>query len=328
MRRGGLAAKFVAALAVGFPAAACAQGAADAWPNRPVTIVVPYPPGGSTDPEIRVYAQKLAENTGQQFVIDNRPGAGTTIGTGFVAKAAPNGYTLLAVNPSVSVIPLSFKDLPFDPVKDLAPVSVMSKRSSLLMVPASLPISNLKDLLAYAKANPNKLNYGTVGVGSITHLAAEWFKAASGADITIVQYKGVGPMTMDLLAGRVHLGMGGVLPMRPHMASGKLRAIGTSGAERTKLLPDMPTLAEQGVLGYDYTFWSGFCAPGATPRPLVDRISAELAKVAKDPAVVRKMEGEGYDMVGSTPEQMRVHIAAETERWRKVIASTGIKLGE
>jgi tripartite-type tricarboxylate transporter receptor subunit TctC len=312
-------------LSVGF---AFAQSGGDAWPSRPVTIVISYPPGGSSDPEYRIYAQKLAENTGQQFVIEHKGGAGTTIGAGYVAKAAPNGLTLLAVNPTVTMLTIAYKDLPFDPTKDLAPVSLTSKRSSMLMVPVSLPINNLKELMAYAKANPGKLNYGTASVGGVTHLAAEWFKAASGADITIVLYKGTGPMTTDLLAGRVHMGMGGVLPMRPFMTSGKLRPIGVSSAERIKVMPDLPTLAEQGVTGYDYTYWSGFMAPGATPRALVDRISVELIKVAKDPAIVKKMEAEGYNMVGSTPDQLRTHIAAESTRWRKVVQDTGIKLEE
>ena len=312
-------------LSVGF---AFAQSGGDTWPSRPVTIVISYPPGGSSDPEYRIYAQKLAENTGQQFVIEHKGGAGTTIGAGYVAKAAPNGLTLLAVNPTVTMLTIAYKDLPFDPAKDLAPLSLTSKRSSMLMVPVSLPINNLKELMAYAKANPGKLNYGTASVGGVTHLAAEWFKSASGADITIVLYKGTGPMTTDLLAGRVHMGMGGVLPMRPFMISGKLRPIGVSGAERIKVMPDLPTLAEQGVAGYDYTYWSGFMAPGATPRALVDRISVELIKVGRDPAIVKKMEAEGYNMVGSTPEQLRTHIAAESARWRKVVQDTGIKLEE
>jgi tripartite-type tricarboxylate transporter receptor subunit TctC len=309
---------FCAGLALG-------QGA-DTWPSRPVTIVVSYPPGGSTDPEFRIYAQKLNENTGQQFVLEHRGGAGTTIGTGYVARSAPNGHTLLAVNPTVTMLTIAYKDLPFDPVKDLAPLSLLSKRSSMLMIPTSLPITNVKELLAYAKANPGKLNYGTASVGGVTHLAAEWFKAASGADITIVLYKGTGPMTADLLAGRVHMGMGGVLPMRPYISSGKLRPIGISGAERIKLMPELPTLAEQGVTGYDYTFWSGVMAAGGTPRALVDRISAELIKVGKDPAIVKKMEGEGYSMIGSTPQVLGTHIAAESARWSKVVKDTGIKL--
>lgn len=307
---------------------AVGQGAGDAWPSRPVTIVVSYPPGGSSDPEYRIYAQKLNENTGQQFIIEHKGGAGTTIGTGYVAKSAPNGLTLLAVNPTVSMLTIAYKDLPFDPVKDLAPLSLTSKRSSMLMMPASLPITNVKELLAYAKANPGKLNFGTASVGGVTHLAAEWFKAASGADITIVLYRGTGPMTTDLLAGRVHMGMGSVLPMRPLISSGKLRPIGISGAERIKVMPDVPTLAEQGVAGYDYTFWSGFMAAGATPRALVDRIGAELIKVARDPAIVKKMESEGYNMIGSTPDGLRTHIAAESARWAKVVNDTGIKLSD
>ena len=307
---------------------AFSQGAGDAWPSRPVTIIISYPPGGSSDPEYRIYAQKLNENTGQQFIIEHKGGAGTSIGAGYVAKSAPNGLTLLAVNPTVTMLTIAYKDLPFDPAKDLAPLSLTSKRSSMLMLPTTLPITNVKELLAYAKANPGKLNYGTASVGGVTHLAAEWFKAASGADITIVLYKGTGPMTTDLLAGRVHMGMGGVLPMRPFMSSGKLRPIGVSGAERIKVLPDLPTLAEQGVAGYDYTYWSGFMAAGATPRALVDRIGAELIKVGKDPAIVKKMEGEGYNMVGSTPEGLRTHIAAEGARWAKVVKDTGITLSD
>jgi tripartite-type tricarboxylate transporter receptor subunit TctC len=305
-----------------------AQGSAAAFPAKPVTIVLPYPPGGSTDPENRLYALKLTENTGQQFLVDNKPGAGTTIGTAYVVKSAPDGYTLLAVNSTLSVMPLTYKDLPFDTVRDLAAVTQISKRSSILTVTASLPVKTMQEYIAYARTNPGKINFGTSSLGGLTHLVAEWLKEATRTEVTLVPYKGTGPMTTDLVAGRLHAGMSSALPAKPFLASGKLKALGSTGAERIKALPDLPTILEQGVSGFDYYQWSGFSVPAATPRAVIARLNQEFAKVARDPVVIQKMEADGYNMVGGSPEDMRKLVATETERWKQIVARTGIKLEE
>ena len=327
MRRTEAVLNCLAVLFAVYSGATVAQGAAD-FPSRPVTLVLPYPPGGASDPEIRLYAQKLTENTGAQFLVENRPGAGTTIGMAYVMKAAPNGHTLLALNSTISVIPLIYKDFAYDTARSLVPIVQMSARASLLLVNASLPVQNVREFVAHARANPGKLNYGTSGVGGITHLVAEWFKEASGSDITVVQYKGTGPMTADMLAGRVHIGMGSVLPSKPYIASGKLRMLAASGAERIKILPELPTIVEQGVPGFDFTQWSGFAATGATPAAIVTKLNTEMVRVARDPVIAKKLEDDGYNMVGGTPDQLRRHIVAETTRWRKVVETTGIKLEE
>lgn len=303
----------------------------DNYPARPVTIVHPYPPGGSTDPEARVYAQKLQEGLGVPVLVEARPGAGTTIGTALVAKAAPDGYTLLSIGSSYTIAPLAYPGLPYDPARDIAPISLMSRRSSLIVVHPSLPVRSLADFTAYAKANPGKLNIGTSGAGGVTHLSIEWMLHGTGTkqDVTVVTYKGGGPMFVDLIAGRMHLALGSVLATLPQLKAGKLRAIASSGITRNKAFPDLPTVAEQGVPGYDYAFWMGMGAPGATPAPIINRLNAELVKIARDPAVAQKLSEEGsMETLGTSPEQFRKHIIAEMARWKKVVAETGFKLEE
>ncbi len=309
------------------PVAGWAQKA-DVYPSRPVTIVHPYPPGGSTDPEVRLYAQKLNENLGVPFLVDARPGAGTTIGTAAVSKAAPDGYTLVTLSPSFTIAPLIYRNLPYDAEKDIAPVSLMSKRASLVMVHAGLPIRTVPEYVAYVKANPGKFNFGTSSVGGVTHLGVVWFLNATNTNVDIVPYKGGGPMYVDLTAGRVHAAIVAAITGVPFMKSGKLRAIAVTSTERMKILPDIPTAAEQGATGYDYSFWIGFGAPGGTPAVIVNRMSSELVKVSKDPLITQKLASEANNSVGSTPEQFRQHISAEISRWRKVVADTGIKLEE
>jgi len=309
------------------PVAGWAQKA-DVYPSRPVTIVHPYPPGGSTDPEVRLYAQKLNENLGVPFLVDARPGAGTTIGTAAVAKAAPDGYTLVTLSSSFTIAPLIYKSLSYDPEKDIAPVSLMSKRPSLVMVYAGLPIKSVPEYVAYVRANPGKFNFGTSSVGGVTHLGVVWFLNATNTNVDIVPYKGGGPMYVDLTAGRVHAAIVAAITGVPFIKSGKLRAIAVTGNERMKILPDVPTAAEQGATGYDYNFWIGFGAPGGTPPALLSRISAEFAKVAREPAIIQKLATEANTTIGSTPEQFKQHISTEIARWRKVVADTGIKLEE
>ena len=316
-----------AALVLIVPLAAMAQN----YPTRPVTIIHPYPPGGSTDPEARVYAQKLQENLGVPFLVEARPGAGTTIGSAIVAKAAPDGYTLLSIGSSYTIAPLVYPNLPYDPVKDIAPLSLMSRRSSLIVVHHSLPVKNIAEFAAYARANPGRINVGTSGAGGVTHLSIEWLLHGTGIKpyVTVVTYKGGGPMFVDLLAGRTQMALGSVLATGPQVKAGKMRAIGSSGITRNKAFPDLPTVAEQAVPGYDYTFWMGVGAPAATPAAIIGKLSAELMKIARDPSVAQKLSEEGsMETVGSTPEQFRKHIVTEIATWKKVVADTHFKLEE
>lgn len=314
-------------LAMLMPATALAQ--AGAYPNKPVTIIHPYPPGGSTDPEARLYAQKLSESLGASFVVEARPGGGTTIGSAIVAKAAPDGYTLLSMGSSYTIAPLVYPRLSYDPVKDIAPISLMSRRSSLIVVNPGLPVKNIKELVAYAKANSGKVNTGTSSAGGVTHLAIEWLLHGAGIkpDVTVITYKGGGPMFIDLLAGRTQFALGSVLATLPQLKAGKLRAIASSGLARNKAFPDLPTVAEQAVPGYDYVFWQGLGAPGATPAAIISKLNVELVKIARDPAVAHKLSEEGsMDSIGSTPEEFRRHIVAEIATWKKVVADTNFKL--
>ncbi len=319
------------ALALASLAAVCtqpvlAQRAVDSWPTRPVTIIIPFAPGGSTELEFRVYANKLTENIGKPFLLDYKPGAGTLVGTNFVAKAAPDGYTVLGTTSSFSAVPSLYPDIPYDPVKDLAPVSQMTSKSSLLVVHPSVPSGNAKEYFAWAKANPGKLNHSTSGAGGGPHLRAEYLYKLVGVQATFVHYKGTGPMTTDLVAGRVHSAMTLPTLVIPFINTGKLRAVGSTGAQRNRLLPDLPTLMEQGATGFDYSAWAGMFAPGTTPAALIHRLQLELVKVAKAPEVIQKLGADGNDMVAGTPEQLAKLVVADIELTRRMVKETGIKL--
>jgi tripartite-type tricarboxylate transporter receptor subunit TctC len=296
------------------------------YPNKPVQVVIPYAPGGTTDVEARLYTQKLGEALGKSFVLDFKPGAGAVAGSNMVAKGVPDGYTILMTTASLAVSPALVKDLPYDPVKDFAPISLMSKRATLILMHPSMPFKTFPEYVAFAKANPGKINFGTSGAGGIIHLAGAWLSSLTGTDVTFVHYKGSGQMYTDLLAGRVHVTPVTFTTGLPYIKSGKLKPLVVTAAERSKLL-DLPTVAEQGVPGFEYPSWFGVLAPPATPAPIVNKLSAELAKIAKLPDVVQKLgETDGSQMVGSTPEQFRKMIITETARWKKLVAETGIKL--
>jgi tripartite-type tricarboxylate transporter receptor subunit TctC len=315
-----------AAAATLLAASAFSQGAADAYPSKPVTVVNPYAPGGTADTETRLYTAKLMAMTGQPFIVDYKPGAGTAIGTAYVAKAPADGHTLLVATGSLTVLPALYKDLTFDAVKDFAPVSLMSQRTSVLIAHPSFPAKNFVEYIAYAKAHPGKINFGTAGAGSITHLAGAWIDGATRTSATFIHYKGTGPVMPDLLAGRVDVTAAGLLSALPFIKSGKLRAVAVMGAQQSKLLPGVQTIAEQGIPGYNYASWLGISAPGSTPPAIVNKLSEVLARVAKSPDVAGPLEAEGGTMIGSTPAQFRQVIVTEIERWQKVVRDAGIKL--
>ncbi len=307
---------------------AMAQAPADSYPTKPVTLIVPFGPGASTDNETRLYARKLTELTGGNFLVDYKPGAGTTTGTAYVAKAAPDGYTLLSFASGFTSAPALYKQLPYDPIKDFAPVSLMTKRAIVIASPASAPFRNITEYIAYTRAHPGEINIATPGSGSGPHLNMAWLQGLIGTKVTYVHYKGAAPAMVDLLAGRVHVVATTLNTALPQIKSGKLRAIAIGNAERSPLLPDAQTVIEQGVPGYDYSSPFGFVAPGGTPAAIVNRINAELVKVAKSADIAKTIEADGGLLIAGSPEQLRQLIAREINLYRKLAQDTGIKLEE
>ena len=302
---------------------------AQTYPARPVTFIVPYAAGaGAISIETQLYAQKLADAMGQPFLVDYRPGAGTMIGSAYVAKAPPDGYTLLSQTGSFNTVPALYKNLPYDSLKDLTPVSLMGKRTTVIAASPLAPFRTIKEYIEYTRAHPGEINIATPGSGSSPHLNAAWFHSLVGTKVAYIQYKVTSNLIADLIAGRVHVTyttLGSVLPL---IKSGKLRLLGIGNAERSPVLPDALPAAQQGVPDYDYSSISFILAPGKTPATIVNRLSTELAKIAKDPEVVQKLGGDGAVIVGSTPEQLGKVLVAEITRFEKLVQETGIKLEE
>lgn len=301
---------------------------AQAFPTKPITVIIPSTPGSSQDVQTRLYSPKLTEFLGQPILVDYKAGAGGAIGTTYVAKAAPDGYTLVSVSTSFGVLP-AFSPLdkvPYDPVKDFAPVSLMIRNSSMLLVSPSAPFSTFPEYLAYAKANPGKINFGTTGSGGIYHIVGAWLHSLSKTEVTFVHYKGSGPMYTDMIAGRVDAAPAITFIGIPLVKSGKLKAIANLGIDRAGAFPDLKTVAEQGVPGFEYPSWSGYLAPAKTPPAIINRLSAEFAKVAKTPELMKKFESEYTVLVGSTPGEFAKTIATEYVRWRKVVEDNNIKM--
>lgn len=296
--------------------------AQDAYPAKPVTIVVPYAPGNTLEFEIRTYAEHLSNTFRRPFVIDLKPGAAAAIGTAYVAKAAPDGYTLLATTASLTVVPSTFKDPPFDPAKDFSPISILSKSPSLLVVNPALPVKTVQEFIAYARSRPNPLNIATSGHGGLYHVAAAWLQGLTGTAFTFVPYKGGNEMNSALISGVVEASLNPPLSTLPLAKSGRMRIIGAT--ERSRMFPDIPSIEEQGVPGYRWSQWTGVMAPARTPQQVVDRLAAEFARIARLPEVIGKLEN-GKEVVGSTPEYFRQLIANEVPRWRKVVIENSIK---
>jgi tripartite-type tricarboxylate transporter receptor subunit TctC len=300
------------------------------FPNKPVTIVLPFTSGASTDIETRLYQPRLMEDLGVPVLIDYKPGAGSSLGTIYVAKSAPDGYTILAITPGYSVYPAFFPldKLPYDPLKDLTPISQVNKRTAMLLVHPSLGVKNYQEYIAYARANPEKINFGTSGGGGIFHIAGAWLHSATNTKATFIHYKGAGPMNTDLVAGRVHAAPGLPFVVAPFVKSGKVMAIASLSAERSKFLPDLVPVAEMGIPGYDYSSWSGYLAPGRTPEAIVNRWHKAFQHVVKAPEVIKRMEADSAEMVGSTPEAFRRLLTTQVAVWRKVVQENNIKLEE
>jgi tripartite-type tricarboxylate transporter receptor subunit TctC len=307
-----------------FATASLAQGAGD-YPNRPVTVVVAFAAGGPAEFESRLYTQKMSQNLGKPFLLDFRPGNSGITGTTFVAKSAPDGYTLCPGQGSFTVSAATIKNITYDPVKDFAPIILMSKRSMLLVTNPDMPFKSGRDYIAHVKARPGQLNFATLGSGSVFHLAGAWLHGLTGTSVTFVPYKGVTPSAMDLIGGRVQATLMTPEIGLPMVKSGKLRVLATTGTERHPMLQDVPTLIEEGVAGYEYLGWTGFFAPAGTPPAIVNKLNAEFTKAGKSPDVAQKMaESGGAVMVLSTPDFLGKFIANEVGRWKRVVQENNI----
>ena len=317
-----------AMLLCGMTGSALAQSAASTYPSRPVTIISPFAPGGSTDKDGRVWAQKLQESLGKAFVLDFKPGAGSTIGTNYVAKAAPDGYTLLIVSSGFSVNAATYSDLPYDSVKDFTPLSLLVKRPTVLLVHPSVPVKSYPEYIAYAKARPGELNMATSGAGGISHMIGAWLHSVTGTSITFVHYKGAGPMYTDLIAGRTQVTASSLFTSLPHIKPGKLRPLAILSAERSELLPGMKTVAEQGIPDFDYSAWTGLLMPASVPAAIVNRLSAEIGKHAKSPDMIERFADDGTHVLGSSSEEFRRYLVGEITRWKRLAQEFNIKAVE
>lgn len=295
------------------------------YPSRPARMLVGFTPGGGVDINARLAASKLTEYLGQQFVVENRPGAGTNIANELVAKAAPDGYTLLFNSPAVAINMSLYKNPPYDALRDFAGVSIFSESTNILVVPVSLPVNSVKELVALAREKPGALNYSSAGSGSTQHLAAELFKLRTGTKIVHVPYKGSAPSLTALIAGDVQLSFVNPVAIGQHVKSGRLRALGVAGAKRTALLPELPTMKEAGVEGVEVPLWFGLLAPAATPRDIVHVLAAALAKGAHSPDTQKRLLEQGAEPVGNTPEEFSAMLKDEVARWAEVVKTSGAR---
>ena len=296
---------------------------AQSYPTRPVRIVIGFTPGGGVDINARLLAAKLSEQIGQQFVVENKPGAGTNIANETVAKSAPDGYTLLFTSPAVAINMSLYRNPPYDALRDLAAVSVFSQSTNLLVVPAALPVRNVEELVSLARRQPGSLNYSSAGPGTTQHLAAELFKIRTGTDIVHVPYKGSAPSLTALIAGEVQLSFVNPLAIGQHVKSGRLRALAVAGASRTELMPDVPTMKEAGVEGVEVPLWFALLAPAGTPRDIIRTLAAATARAAQSPDTKKRLLEQGAEPVGNTPEEFQRELRAEIARWAEVVKVSG-----
>ena len=311
--------RFLLLLAFLLPGLSLAQ----TYPAKPIRLIVPFPPGGSNDIVGRMVGAQLGERLGQSVVVDNRGGAGGSIGTDAAAKAPADGYTLLLISVAHAFNPAMYRKLPYDPEKAFAPVGMVAAGPVALMVHPSVAAHSVTELIALAKASPGKLNYATAGIGSFQHLASELFKLQTGVDMVHIPYKGGGPAMMDTIAGQAQINMASLIQVIPHVKSGKLRLLATSGTKRSSLFPDVPTVAET-VPGYDATNWWGLVAPAGTPQQVVARLNAELETLLKSDETKKRLESEGADIIRMTPAEFGQFIADETKKWAAVVKQAGI----
>jgi tripartite-type tricarboxylate transporter receptor subunit TctC len=299
--------------------AAAASVFAQSWPSKPVTLMVPFAPGGTTDIVARPIAQALSQEFGQSFIVDNRAGAGGTLAAGLAARATPDGYTLLVATVAHTMATSLYKSLPYDFEKDFVPITVLASVPNILIVNPSVPARSVQELIAYAKANPGKLAYGSAGNGSTEHLSAELFKAMAGVDMVHVPYKGGAPMMTDVISGQIQLAIETSGSAAPHIQAGSVRALAVTTAARSPAFPGVPTLAESGLQGYDVTTWYAILAPKGTPGDIVNKLYNAVVKVLKTPDMRQRLEQFGAEPGGLPPEQFAVFIRSETAKWAKVV---------
>src|SRR5258706_1439910 len=301
-----------------------AVSSAQTYPNRPIRLIVPFPPGGSNDIVARMLATQLGEKLGQSVVIENKGGAGGVVGTDMVAKAAPDGYTLLLISIAYAFGPALYKTLPYDPEASFAPITIVGRGPSALVVHPSVPVNTVQELVALAKAQPGKLNYASAGVGSFQHLSCALFVSQAGIDVVHVPYKGGGPAMADVMGGQAQIVMPSLIQVVPHIKSGRLKVLGTSGTKRSALLPDVPTIAET-VPGYESQNWWGLMAPAGTPQPIVERLYGAVSDVLQSKETGKRMEGEGAETVRMTPPEFGRFVSSELAKWSKIARDVGIK---
>ena len=299
--------------------------AAQQYPTKAIRFVVPFAPGGGTDIIGRVVAQALNDALGQPVVVDNRGGAGSTLGTEIVAKSPADGYTILFGNISLAFNATLYTKLRYDTIRDLAPISLSAVQPNILVIHPGLPAKNLKEFIELARAHPGKYNYASAGTGSGTHLAAELLKLQTKIDIVHVPYKGTGPALTDLLGGQINMMVSTFASALPHVKSGRMRALGVTTVKRSPAAPDVPTLIEGGVAGYDYSTWYGLLAPAGTPKPIIDMLNATNRKVLARDDIKQKLESQGVDPIVNTPAEFSTYMKSETEKWGKVVKATGAK---
>ena len=298
----------------------------DKSPTKPIRLIVPFVPGAGTDITGRTIAAKLTERWGQQVVVDNRTGAAGAIGVEVTARAAPDGYTLCLISASHAVNAATNPKLPYDLTKDLQAISQATSLFYVMYVHPSVPARNIQEFVAYAKANPGKLNFGSSGTGGLQHLAGEMFNYLAKVQMTHVPYKGGAAVITDVLANNIQVGYGTVLSLRPHFKSGRLRGLAMSARQRSPSAPEIPTIAESGVPGYEVDQWYGIITSAKVPRPIVDKVQQGISEALKSPETAQRLSGEGSTPVGSTPDQFSAHIRNEVAKWRKLVKDAGLKL--
>ncbi len=304
----------------------CTAGAlAQSYPTRAIKLVVPSSPGGGTDIVARILGQKLSEQLGQQFVVENRAGAGTVIGNDAVAKSAPDGYTLLMGLSTLAINPSMYAKLPYDALRDFAPISQSVSACNILILHPSVPAKTVTELIALARAKPGSLTFGSAGMGTNPHLSGELFKSLARIDMVHVPFKGSGQSIISQLAGEIAANFPSVPTAMPYVKVGRLRGIGVTTLKRVEVLPDVPSIAEAGLPGYEATQWFGLLAPAGTPRTIIDRLYQESSRAVRSADMKERMTAEGLEVVGSTPEEFASYIRAETEKWTQVIKAAGIK---
>ncbi|MGJ7525391.1 tripartite tricarboxylate transporter substrate binding protein [Variovorax sp. GB1P17] len=318
----------------GWPAAALAAAAllvapvaalAQAYPEKPIRMVLPFPPGGVTDILARALAEKLSPRLGQPVIVDNKPGAGTVLASDLVARSPADGYTLLLAASSLGTAPLLYEKVNYDPIKSFTPVTQVASVVHVLEVSPQLPFKTVAELIAYARQNPGKLNYASTGTGTSTHLEGELFKSMAKVDIVHIPYKGSGPALTDVVGGQVNVMIDALGSSGPFIKSGKLRALAVTTARRSQSIPELPTVAESGLPGYEAMPWLGLVAPAGTPQPVVDRLQREIVEILKEPELRERFKGWGLDIIGNTPAEFASFLRRDIDQWARVITSAKIK---